>query len=1059
MLGKISNEGCPYPTHPYLCPKKMSWCVPNETDCLHTKADLVQQNPNFSTKRSKLYRTKMAKQEVKKVKEEIVKSLEAPVALTFKREKQQKQQKQFKLERTSPKKEGVTREIAIKQAPKTAKEMELVLIAQKAEAVRLMKYPNFDDPYKQFMNDVLNEFGLRLKIHVDFAQAFDLCKQNAQPELTMYQKFASTYLTPRSPAKGLILYHSVGSGKTISAFSILRSFRGSFDNLWWITSVAQRRDIKNRTFDLQAFDPTIKFEQSGIMFKSYEQMRNILLRANEEGRKLWGNAKPYKRISKNQWGDADNHVDPLRKTVIVIDEAHLIFNEKEGTPELIEQAILDSYRKSGPDSVRIVLMTATPIPGGEKTLTDEEKLQRVFTPLRLMNMLIPNPEKRFPINKNAFVDAFVDKTGRKLRVQKFLEMGKGLVSYFDATNSDWTKSAFAVVEEQPRRVSPASKQLETKLSKKGTACTSAAKTKEARYTCYRKAASWAPSEGQFPPESWKIFSKSFNPKTVLKQAPQTASKAVDLVNNIKQIDEQDMKLYGKQFKHAIYTNVGTALGLQPVTAVMEASGFQHLKIAPSIDHSNAPTQSDEPNSVFVFDNKMSPEESKEIFKRFNDHLTNNYGQTARFAVLDNKYKEGIDLYDVRHFHIFEPQLTKTDTIQVIGRAVRRCGHTGLPENERQVLVYTYDLAVPRKFVVTDKPGDEDPVDFGEHIAFNLKGESIIDSLTDIILGAMRKVAVDKDLLYPSKRKKKTKTDMKRKTTTQLKHQLSEVTNFCQNDWTQLQNELQTLDDQRMQQKLNDINTIIAKTTDILKQSNEINALLQVHAHQYIGVGKLQEALDGITLQIRPNDINKITILLNDYCSHISAILSIVDEGKRAAPLIGILTQEPPQHRLPKDQHQFNLKYPKVKRFELVDVENKREFILFYYIEPFFPKQINNVIEKSTSHTFEMPKNLKPLFANFNYHPDAVIQFNKTYTAIPIFQWQERSTIDFTKPPTTADVRALFLVDMQSYHFRILMRDKNGVPVFATDNTPLTNEILANLAGWFKIPNMEFVANL
>jgi superfamily II DNA or RNA helicase len=1069
--GVINAKYCSAPSHPYWCPKKKSWCVSNPGDCKYTKEKLIiaRNNLNYSTLRSSHRRPrKIAVAEIdvdapKNVIKDIIQEAsiipQAPAGQRL---------GSVSIATVRPNEQYIQNLANQQVVTKTAKYMEIALITQHAEAVRLIKYPSPADDFTKFMRDVLEEFGERLKIHVDYANAFDLCNDTEFPELTVYQKFAATYLTPRSPYKGLILYHSVGSGKTISAFSILRSFRNRFDNLWWITSVAQRREIQNRVKDFRAFDHEITIDKSGIVFKSYEQLRNILTKSNQEGRDAWGGEAGYKKTGKTTWSTTSKTKDPLKKTIIIIDEAHLIFNEKEGTAELIEQAIWDSYKKSGINSVRIVLMTATPIPGGEKNLTDAEKLARVFTPLRLMNMLIHEDEKRFPIDKDAFVTEFIDQSAKKFRMNKFKEQGKGLVSYFAAGESVWTRSAFAVTNKEPRVIVKGQKQLVAKLQKKGSTCTTG-KDKASRYLCYRKAAGWAPKEGQFPPESWKVFSKSFNPTTVLKQMKDVSAKVVEIVEHIKKIDQEDQQNHNKTFKHAIYSNLGTAMGLQPISAILEASGYPHLNAALSLDSSNAPklsarinnTTDKTSNFVLVFDNNLRQDESKEMFKAFNDHKNNNYGQIARIAVLDNKYKEGIDLFDVRYLHIVEPQLSDTDETQVVGRAVRRCGHTGLPENERNVQVYTYDVLVPRAAIVTDKPGNEDPVQLGDHIVYNLKGEALIESLSKIIINALKVVAVDRDLLYPKKKK-----PAKREISVQMKEKFANVLNMCLTNWKETQDRLMELhskgDLYTLEQELSLINAQIENTENVLLKSNEIRALITIHAQSYRSQSDLERALEQVTsLKLNQKDVVKIEAIMKNYCSHINAILSIVEPKQN--PTIGKLTESPPSHRVTKDSRQFHLKYPKVKRFDLLEIKDLDQFIFQEYFASFFSEDLARRLK--TMGTIGMPAPLKDLFEDFNYHPDVVLQFGDqskpfpSFVAFPVFKWEERSTIDFTRPPSLADIRAMFLISMQLKLLKIFIRDNTGIPTSVGGNINLEPEIIKNVAEWFKIPDLDFLASV
>jgi hypothetical protein len=69
--------------------------------------------------------------------------------------------------------------------------------------------------------------------------------------------------------------------------------------------------------------------------------------------------------------------------------------------------------------------------------------------------------------------------------------------------------------------------------------------------------------------------------------------------------------------------------------------------------------------------------------------------------MDSGYKEGIDLFDIKYVHIFEPQLTMADQKQVIGRGTRTCGQQGLkfhPTKGWPLHVFIYDMMIPSKII-------------------------------------------------------------------------------------------------------------------------------------------------------------------------------------------------------------------------------------------------------------------------------------------------------------------------------------------------------------------------
>ena len=90
---------------------------------------------------------------------------------------------------------------------------------------------------------------------------------------------------------------------------------------------------------------------------------------------------------------------------------------------------------------------------------------------------------------------------------------------------------------------------------------------------------------------------------------------------------------------------------------------------------------------------------KEMLKTFNSRPDNVYGYLVRIIVMDSGFKEGIDLFDIKYVHIFEPQTTSADQKQVIGRGTRTCGQKGLvfhPNKGWPLYVFNYDLTIPEK---------------------------------------------------------------------------------------------------------------------------------------------------------------------------------------------------------------------------------------------------------------------------------------------------------------------------------------------------------------------------
>jgi hypothetical protein len=126
--------------------------------------------------------------------------------------------------------------------------------------------------------------------------------------------------------------------------------------------------------------------------------------------------------------------DPLRKTFLIIDEVHKLLDgdlkkSEQADFDKVEKAIHHSYATSGKDSVKVLLMTATPI---------TDKPEGLF---RLLNLLIPVAKNRFP-DAATFREKFTNEKGDITMggIRMFQERSKGLISYL---NREFDPSAFA----------------------------------------------------------------------------------------------------------------------------------------------------------------------------------------------------------------------------------------------------------------------------------------------------------------------------------------------------------------------------------------------------------------------------------------------------------------------------------------------------------------------------------------------------------------------------------------------------------------------------------------
>jgi hypothetical protein len=194
-------------------------------------------------------------------------------------------------------------------------------------------------------------------------------------------------------------------------------------------------------------------------------------------------------------------------------------------------------------------------------------------------------------------------------------------------------------------------------------------------------------------------------------------KTLTLINKIHELDAKDMAQYGKKFKHFIFSDSKTSMsGVKLLASALIATGMKLGYTAePKLGVkkwgkmnllSNAELEKSKYNNIYmlssksVYDEPISVPTKKEILARFNERPDNVHGENIRIILMDGGYKEGIDLFDIKYVHIFEPTLTQADQKQVIGRGTRTCGQKGLdfhPLKGWPLYVYVYDLKMEDGF--------------------------------------------------------------------------------------------------------------------------------------------------------------------------------------------------------------------------------------------------------------------------------------------------------------------------------------------------------------------------
>jgi len=214
--------------------------------------------------------------------------------------------------------------------------------------------------------------------------------------------------------------------------------------------------------------------------------------------------------------------------------------------------------------------------------------------------------------------------------------------------------------------------------------------------CVRQVSNWP----KVRPEH-KFDKASFDPAKMTQDIEAYSPKLQALLENIERLDAQDRAQHGKVFKHLIFSDVKmSGYGAKIIAAGLAARRFHHaydermqldaarLAAAPYRNFALLV-------STTIYGKPIPVRFRKELMALYNSK-DNVQGKAVRILVLDSGFKEGLDVFDVRYLHMFEPLVSLTDEKQVIGRATRMCGQKNLefhPKYGWKLDVFTYDARI------------------------------------------------------------------------------------------------------------------------------------------------------------------------------------------------------------------------------------------------------------------------------------------------------------------------------------------------------------------------------
>jgi hypothetical protein len=522
-----------------------------------------------------------------------------------------------------------------------------------------MKYPDIkSDNFNKNINTIYNKYKIPQK-----KKSFnDICMPKKY-ELQLPQKFLAEFLNPKTPYKGILVYHRIGAGKTCTAIRIGEGFKKQ-RKIIVVLPASLKGNFRTELRSMCAGNEYITEAERNTLKKlhpSDNKYKEIIKKTDERIDEY------YEIYSYNKFIEhIQNNEIKLKNTLLIIDEIQNMVSE-EGT----YYTELYKLISKAPDDLRIVLLSATPM---------FDKPNELGLTINLLR-----PKSEFPVGTE-FDKKFI-KTTQKANgeyktymknVDKFKSIIKGYISFFRGAPayvfpemkikyvrcemSDFQYASYKAIlrNEENTNIKKIKKKVNKNLNVSELPNNFFLGT---RYV----------SNIVFPNK--KIGDDGLDSFTKLKILNGLEKYSTKFHNMINRINRTSGKIF-------IYSSFKEFAGLKSFIKVLEAYGYKDY------------AQYGEGTKRFAIwsgdENMNYKEEIKSVYNMEN----NLNGSKLKIILGSSSIKEGVSFKGVRQVHIIDPYWNLPRLEQVIGRASRFCSHKDLPLQKRNVKVYIYLAVAP-----------------------------------------------------------------------------------------------------------------------------------------------------------------------------------------------------------------------------------------------------------------------------------------------------------------------------------------------------------------------------
>jgi len=528
-----------------------------------------------------------------------------------------------------------------------------------------MSYPKIsDDDFQERINNKFAKYTIPKK-----RKTFNQICYPKEVELQEPQKFLAKYINPASPYKGILVYHGIGSGKTMTGITIGEAFKHTKRIVVVLPASLKgnfRNELRSKMTGNAYLTNTERDKLAGL-HPSNDEYKEIIKKSDERINKY------YDIYSYNKFVDLCNLGKmQLRSSILIVDEVQNMVSETGIYYETLYDTI-----NNAPKELRVVLLSATP-------------MYNAATEIPLTMNLLRLPFE-FPTGAD-FEREFISKKFNK-RLNEYIYSAKNLDIF-----KERIRGYVSFYRGAPPYVYPETilKYVRCEMSDfqyKSYVSVLVAEEKETKFTkMKRRTREFDTGYLYRLPNNFFIGTRlvsniAFPNKDINEKGFKSLTGRYLKLENLKKYSIKFYKIM-KRINAAsgpvvVYSEFKNYGGLASFERVLQAEGFRHYS-----DYGEGPKR----YAKWTGDEKMiTREEVKAVFNQ----ETNTNGSKLKVLLLSSAGKEGLSLLSVRQIHLIDNLWNMSKIEQVIGRGIRFCSHRRLPEEKRNVKVYIY-LAVHEK---------------------------------------------------------------------------------------------------------------------------------------------------------------------------------------------------------------------------------------------------------------------------------------------------------------------------------------------------------------------------